>query len=674
MDPVTTAIGAALLAGVVKSAGAVAEKTIVEGYDALKALIQRKFGAGSSVSKAIDSVEAKPDFVSCQQVLSEEITASKADQDPEILKAAQNLLEHVKANPGGSSYIQQASGTGIAQAQDYSTASVNMGMRQALSHQASKVTPISRRKVGSMEEQPAKRRSEQATGTGPRAQTQNLSAATVNAYQHIQPQAIDEATLADSQRLLSTLPTAGNIPSISALPRGSRMPFTRNPLFVGRQHDLMHLAKALKGEGDDSATATAAIGQIAAVSGLGGIGKTQLAVEFVHRYGRYFQGGVFWLSFADPNGVSAEISTCGSPAYLNLHPDYNSLPLDDQVKLVLAAWSSPLPRLLVLDNCEDQDLLARWRPPTGGCSVLVTSRRSQWDAALGVHSLPLGVLSPGESIFLLRKHRPDLSANDPNLAAIAEELDGLPLALHLAGSFLARYRYVVTPPEYLQELRGQGLLGHASLEGKGTNYSPTDHELNVYRTFALSYERLDASDSNDALAIKLLIRASYFAWGLPIPRELLVETVKLQGDEPDIKLHAEDALSRLVDLGLLETEEDGTLRLYRLLAIFVRDVADKDGSNTEAQSDVEQVLQEIANELNNKGYPALLVQLQPHLLAVTMAAMNRVDERAADLLDTLGHHLYIIGEYAAAHPLFQRELLPSERKYLDLTTHPPLPA
>jgi hypothetical protein len=127
MDPITTAIGAALLAGVVKSAGAVAEKTIVEGYNALKALIQRKFGADHSVSKAIDSVEAKPDSTARNQVLSEEITASGADQDPEILKAAQDLLEKVKAQPGGTSYIQQASGTGIALAQDHSTATVNMG-------------------------------------------------------------------------------------------------------------------------------------------------------------------------------------------------------------------------------------------------------------------------------------------------------------------------------------------------------------------------------------------------------------------------------------------------------------------------------------------------------------------------------------------------------------------
>src|SRR5262249_25405208 len=72
------------------------------------------------------------------------------------------------------------------------------------------------------------------------------------------------------------------IPNPGPLPAGSRMPFAVNPLFVGRQEDLRTLARQLK------AGATSAVGQveIAAATGLGGIGKTQLASEFVHRYGR----------------------------------------------------------------------------------------------------------------------------------------------------------------------------------------------------------------------------------------------------------------------------------------------------------------------------------------------------------------------------------------------------
>ncbi len=112
-------------------------------------------------------------------------------------------------------------------------------------------------------------------------------------YQHIPPQPVDLATLAAAQRQLATLPLDGVPPPPAPLPPCSRMPFRANPLFVGRQIDLQTLAQVLKGE-----HSTAAIGQTAAATGLGGIGKTQLASEFAHCYGRYFAGGVFWLSFA----------------------------------------------------------------------------------------------------------------------------------------------------------------------------------------------------------------------------------------------------------------------------------------------------------------------------------------------------------------------------------------
>ena len=133
------------------------------------------------------------------------------------------------------------------------------------------------------------------------------------------------------------------------MPAGSRIPYSVNPLFVGREKELLTLAAHLKG-GE-----TIAIGQIAAATGLGGIGKTQLAAAFVHHYGQFFAGGVQWLSFADPKSVPAEIAACGL-TMPDIRTDYVTLDLETQVRLVLAAWQSPLPRLLVFDNCEEPTL------------------------------------------------------------------------------------------------------------------------------------------------------------------------------------------------------------------------------------------------------------------------------------------------------------------------------
>ena len=55
---------------------------------------------------------------------------------------------------------------------------------------------------------------------------------------------------------------------------------------------------------------------------------------------------------------------------------YDALPLDQQVRLVEDDWARSVPRLLVFDNCEEEALLDRWRPRTGGARVLVTSGAS----------------------------------------------------------------------------------------------------------------------------------------------------------------------------------------------------------------------------------------------------------------------------------------------------------
>ena len=206
---------------------------------------------------------------------------------------------------------------------------------------------------------------------------------------------------------------------------------------------------------------------------------------------------------------------------MKLRDDFGSLPLNDQVQHVAAEWQGPLPRLLVFDNCEDEALLASWRPRAGGCRVLVTSRREIWSLHLGVHALSLGVLQRPESLTLLHSHRPDLAPDDSLLDAIAAELGDLPLALHLAGSYLARYRHTPfgQPAAYLEALRRPDLLEHRSLTLPGT--SPTGHEHHVARTFALSYDQLQTTDAIDAMALLTLARAAWFAPGEAIPRALL---------------------------------------------------------------------------------------------------------------------------------------------------------
>ena len=75
-------------------------------------------------------------------------------------------------------------------------------------------------------------------------------------------------------------------------------------MFTGREEDLQALDREIVGG------SVVAVGQVA-LTGMGGIGKTQLAVEYVYRHGHRYSGGVHWLSFADPAAVPAEVVACG---------------------------------------------------------------------------------------------------------------------------------------------------------------------------------------------------------------------------------------------------------------------------------------------------------------------------------------------------------------------------
>jgi len=99
MDPVTTAIVTAL--------GKLGEIAIMDAYEALKAAIAHKCGVDSDLVGAVEKLEEKPDSAGRKEMLKEEVAEAKADQDPDIRRAAEALLEKLKVLPDGQTVITQ---------------------------------------------------------------------------------------------------------------------------------------------------------------------------------------------------------------------------------------------------------------------------------------------------------------------------------------------------------------------------------------------------------------------------------------------------------------------------------------------------------------------------------------------------------------------------------------
>lgn len=199
------------------------------------------------------------------------------------------------------------------------------------------------------------------------------------------------------------------------------VPFLRNPLFTGRDDQLKALEAQLR--------AADGMARRVVVTGLGGGGKTQLAVEYAYRHtGDYDL--VWWVRAATPGSLLGDYAALA--AKLELNEDANQ---DVTAAAVRAKLERQAGWLLVFDNADAPTRLERLLPQGGGGQVLVTSRRGDdWQplaTPIGLDVLPT---QQAARFLLARTGERDQAA----ATRLAETLGGLPLALEQAGALIAQ--------------------------------------------------------------------------------------------------------------------------------------------------------------------------------------------------------------------------------------------
>ena len=373
-------------------------------------------------------------------------------------------------------------------------------------------------------------------------------------------------------RLLAGLQTERTRPASVAFParRGTgaafpgkslmwMMPFARNPYFTGREEQLQVLREQLQ------ARHSAAIGQIQAITGLGGIGKTQMAVEYAYRH-REEYAQVFWVR-ADTMETLA--SSYGEMARLLDLPERNAQEQAVMIQAVNIWLREHRDYLLILDNADDPALLPPFLPPDPAGHVLITTRAadlSKLDLGLA-DPFALDVLPPEQGVsFLL--HRAGVLAQtteeERSLALqLVEELGGLPLALDQAGAYLRKTRSSLAGYRHLYRQQHARLLK----EHHSRNYPAS-----VATTWTLSFQRVE--QQNPAAAD--LLRFCAFLAPDAIPEAILTQGAPELGSvlasvaaDP---LQLNDAIAVLRAYSLLERDaQDGALSIHRLVQTVLRD-------------------------------------------------------------------------------------------------------
>ena len=131
MEPVTTAILAAIAAGATAGMTDTAKKAIGDAYSGLKALLKRKFGGSSKVVEAVEKLEQDPELAGWKETIGKEAAKAGANQDQELIAAAEAVLAQLKELPADAQqHIQSAIGSYIAQADRGSTAKVIVNRKE----------------------------------------------------------------------------------------------------------------------------------------------------------------------------------------------------------------------------------------------------------------------------------------------------------------------------------------------------------------------------------------------------------------------------------------------------------------------------------------------------------------------------------------------------------------
>src|SRR5208337_3054199 len=320
--------------------------------------------------------------------------------------------------------------------------------------------------------------------------------------------------------------------------------FPRNRGFLGREVELARLHAALSGSGSGSSPVgirPAGSARAAGLFGMGGIGKTQLAVEYSYRQheaGAYPEG-IYWINAAEPLNQGF----AGLARYLGLARTDQAL--DQQVRLAFDALGRWKKALLVLDNLEDPGILNR--PIVSGCipagllcRLLFTTRRRDLS---GFTPVEVTVLPDDSALQLLLRHpkrQPAIEPSHPGhepAVAITRMLGRLPLALGLAGAYLGKWSDPDKPgyvslSGYHERLRTKGRLATVDVEAKKLSHNKL-RSIRKDAVEATLRQQWGALDDEDARSLLLVAGQLPEAAVIPNERLGLLAGVAVRSDDDE---------------------------------------------------------------------------------------------------------------------------------------------
>jgi tetratricopeptide (TPR) repeat protein len=422
-----------------------------------------------------------------------------------------------------------------------------------------------------------------------------------------------------------------------SLPPVCNIPFNRNPNFTGREEFLNNLHKTLH-SGKHAALTQA-------LTGLGGMGKTQIAIEYAYRFSSEYDL-IWWIRAEDSAILASDFSDLG-----NHIPQDHAIPNDPQLKnKYIHRWLDTHGKwLLIFDNAQiPTDIYNPTQPavnylpqsPTG--HILITSRNPNWSSL--ACPLNIQVFLPEEAIEFLKKRIGQINIKDAS--DLAKELGSLPLALEQAAAFI-----VETPGMTIQNYLKIFKERHQQLWEK--EKPPINYPDTIATTWKISIDHIQKENPD---AVELLILCSFFAAD-DIPMFILKKVV-----EDDLKYC--DMTKCLKKYSLIDTSSE-KISVHRLVQLVTIDSLDIDTRNKWNTIAIRLLADTFDFHPDDPKTWAESTILFPHILsAVALAENQKIElELSGKLLGNVGNYFLKFADYNKAKKIDERALKIAEELY-----------
>lgn len=403
----------------------------------------------------------------------------------------------------------------------------------------------------------------------------------------------------------------------------------RNTRFTGREALLTEVRQRL--EDIESG--------VAALRGMSGVGKTQLAIEYVYRFGSEYD--LVWWVTADRRGTYRERLAQLAPAMgLVTGQEYG-----ERIRAVRQALrrGDPYGRwLLVLDGADDPDAIADL-VPTGTGHVLITTRNADWERHGGA-LLDVPLYERSESVAFIRRRAPRLTKSEAD--RLAEALEDLPLLLDQTAGWLSDSDMSVQ--EYIELLE------------TGSEYDAVTVSADFPVTFQTAWAILLHQLRDTAPeSVDLLRLCAFFAPG-SIPVRLLKgvpagewpETLAELIDDPPLW---DRALARLSQYSVIRREPRETaLYLHRMVHQIIRQEIPEDDAREYAAAARAALAAAAPGRPGDPVVWPAYAEIVPHLEYA--GALHDADPAVQNLVIDCLRHLYLSGEYGTGLHLAEQAI------------------